>query len=256
MPAPPARAISGHCPAAFAPFIRSVCARVAREAPCSGAGGAGAGVPSAGHVPPVPEDHQDDGLAFFDATVAKWEDGAGSTAAGCMMRFVQQKPRSRAAILQAAACVADVITSQHPPPRTLAVHRIVAMAHGHLSTAVHLVLDAQRFVEIARDTTCELVTECLLNSSVVRQAFMHFPDAICGFVQPPQARPVARASSLPSLCGWFVWCRSSRLRRALCRTTVSGVNNQVVAEVVQLPQSRPGNCSTGRFNAGVHRGRL
>ena len=197
MPAPPARAISGHCPAAFAPFIRSVCARVAREAPCSGAGGAGAGVPSAGHVPPVPEDHQDDGLAFFDATVAKWEDGAGSTAAGCMMRFVQEKARSRADIHQAAACVADVIASRHPPPRTRPTHRIMAMANGHLSTAVHLVLDAGRFVEIARNTACELVTECLLNTSVVRQAFMYMPDKLCGFVQPPGPWPVARASSLP-----------------------------------------------------------
>ena len=121
-----------------------------------------------------------------------------------MMRFVQQKPRSRAAILQAAACVADVITSQHPPPRTLAVHRIVAMAHGHLSTAVHLVLDAQRFVEIARDTTCELVTECLLNTSVVRQAFMYLPDKLRGFVQPPRAVACCSRFITPDLCGWFV----------------------------------------------------
>ena len=121
-----------------------------------------------------------------------------------MMRFVQQKPRSRAAILQAAACVADVITSQHPPPRTLAIHRIVSMANGHLSTAVHLVLDAQRFVEIARDTTCELVTECLLNTSVVRQAFMYMPDKLSGFVQPPRAVACCSRFIAPALCGWFV----------------------------------------------------
>ena len=39
----------------------------------------------------------------------------------------------------------------------------------------------------------------------------------------------------------FVWlvrcCRSSRLRRALCRTCLPGDNNEFVAEIVQYPDT-------------------
>ena len=219
MPPPPPGGIGGRCPSAFAPFIRSLRARLLareaphpREAPRSGAGagagsdaGADGGASSNAATPADPEGHQGADLAFFDTTVAKWKDGAGSTAAGCMLRFMNEKRRSWEDILQAAAHVKTAIDKSPPPRRrTPRVARVLAMATGHLSTAVQLVLEARHFVHIAQTTKCELTTECLLNSSVVRQAFMHFPDAICGFVQPPQARPVARASSLPSLCGWFV----------------------------------------------------
>ena len=201
MPAPPS---SSHVPAAFAPFIRSAQARLAPPTINSGAGGAaGAGATSVADVRAGNEDQQDGGRAFFDTTVAKWKDGAGSTAAGCMLRYVQEKRRRHADILQAATRVAAEI-ARAPRTQTPRGDRVVAMAIAHLSTAVQLGLDADRLVQIAQTTTCELTTECLLNSCVVRQAFIHFPATICGFVQPRRGLLLALHHSRVCVVGSLV----------------------------------------------------
>ena len=113
---------------------------------------------------------------------------------------------------------------------------VVPMACGHLSTAVQVCLEAGRLVAIASTTTCELTTECLLNSSVVRQAFMHFDEEMRGFVQP------LRRSLLLALhhCefAWLVCLRrSSDLKRALCRTHFPGDEHEAVAEIVERPDT-------------------
>merc|ERR1719197_1530570 len=126
-----------------------------------------------------------------------------------MLRYVREKRRTRADVRRAAARVeAELHRIQQPV--ALGADVVVPMACGHLSTAVQVCLEAGRLVAIASTTTCELTTECLLNSSVVRQAFMHFDEEMRG---------------------------NSELQRALCRTHFPGDEHEAVAEIVERPDT-------------------
>ena len=175
------------------------------------------------------------GEAFLTKTVKRWHDGAVATAAGCMLRFLQTGRRERQHIFYALALVEEEI-KRRLPAMCYGGIQVVKVARGQLAAAVHLALEGEAQVDIARLTTSELTTECFLNTTVVRQAFTHMPYPVSGYVRP---RAVSCACQPGSWLLAVACCEGLRsnttLAHVLCRTPREG---QVqIARVGVLPDT-------------------
>ena len=175
------------------------------------------------------------GKAFLKKTVKRWHDGAVATAAGCMLRFLRTGRRGRDDICYALALVEEEI-KRCLPAICHGGMQVVKAARGQLAAAVHLALEGEAQVAIARTTTSELTTECFLNSTVVRQAFTHMQYPVSGYVRP---RAVSCACQPGSWLLAVACCEGLRsnttLAHVLCRTPREG--QERVARVGVLPDT-------------------